>query len=235
VNQKNKELWVIPSIVTLAWGLVLIPVAAWLTNVPMRTVVTFTGIKNLWFAPVSAWIVLVVLLTAACISYLYWRSHAALNEERAKTQTLETESVSASDTQRQEIMDLINTHQREMNAIRVPAPRLEVVWEESFWGEDTVQGRPAIYLSGWAFFSIHYGSSACVLVQASVNGSETVSIPPIHLGGRSDRKQFFTNVMPPMGTHGEPLQATITFIDTRNRRYVLLERTFQWSSSPGDN
>ncbi|MBB5064816.1 hypothetical protein [Granulicella mallensis] len=143
--------------------------------------------------------------------------------------------MSASETQRQETMDLINTHQREMNAIRVPAPCLEAVWEESFWGEDTVDGQPAIYLSGWAFFSIHYGASACVLVQASVNGSETVSIPSIHLGGRSNRKQFFTNVVPPIGTHGEPLQATITFIDTRNRRYVLPERTFQWRSSLGDN
>lgn len=235
MNQRIKDVYIIPSVITVTGGFLLIPVGAWLTNVPIRTVGTFAGIKNLWFAAVPAWVVVLLLVVAGCISYLYWRLHTALTVERSKSQTLETEVVSASDTQRQEMMDLINTHQREMNAIRVPAPRLEAVWEESFWGADTVDGQPAIYLSGWAFFSIRYGASACVLVQASVNGSDTVSIPPIHLGGRSNRKQFFTNVAPPIGTHGEPLQAIITFIDTRNRRYVLPERTFRWSSSPGDN
>jgi len=134
------------------------------------------------------------------------------------------------------MMELIGKHQTEMNAIRIPAPRLEAVWEESFWGRDMVHNQPAIYLSGWAHFSMHHSKIGRVLVQASVNGSEPQEIATnIRLATSvPNRLQFFVNVVPPIGTPGEPLVANIIFIDTANRRYELAERTFQWSESSED-
>jgi len=208
---------------------------AWYSGVKWHAPFGATWFRAIFSTPVPLWVLLCVLTVGAIFAGLYRRAVITLKGERTKTETLEHDSEVNNARHLSELAAAVERHQAELNALRRPEARLEAVWEESIWGDDSVDGQPAIYLSGWAYFSIHYGASACVLVQASVNGSEVVSIPPIHLGGRLDRHQFFTNVAPPIGTHGEPLQATITFIDTRNRHYVLPERTFQWSSSPGDS
>jgi hypothetical protein len=226
-----RDVILIPSIITITGGLGFMIWGAWYSGVKLHSPFSGTWFKAVLTAPVPVWIVLIGVAVTAAIFVLYRSALASLAEKQAANERAREEA----DIAQAQIMNIRRNHEAESTSLRRPEPRLEAVWEESYWGDDTVEGEPAIYLSGWAFLSMHNGPSACVIVQASVNGSEAVSIPPIHLGGRSELKQFFTNVTPPIGTREEPLQATIKLIDSRNRHYVLPERTFRWSDSPGDS
>jgi hypothetical protein len=218
VNQRTKDVYVIPSIITLGGGLLLIPVTAWLTNVPMRTVFTYIGVKNLWFAPVPAWVPFVsvfCLVIALVISIRYGK------DKHRRVSALE----SAADAMQR-------NHTNELQASRRPPAQMDVLWTPgTCWcGEDVVNGQDATYLRGMAHVSLRNVHVDITLVQAQVNGNEPAEFGPLFIrNGIAAEIELFIDTVPSLGDRSEPLRATITFIDNRSRRYTIPEKTFEWN------
>lgn len=79
MDQKTKELWVIPSVIALATGIILgflfLFLTAWATGVQLRSSFTFGWLKALLSVQMPLWTILLIAAVAAAV-LLYSRQRA---------------------------------------------------------------------------------------------------------------------------------------------------------------
>lgn len=92
MNQKLKELWVIPSIVAVMTG---IPIAvcfmflsAWSTGVPIHNPFSIASVKAAASTNLPVWETLIIIAVAAILSGLYFHQRARTEEERKEKTAL---------------------------------------------------------------------------------------------------------------------------------------------------
>ena len=168
MNQHTKDVYVIPSVITVVGGLLLIPVAAWFTNVPMRTVVTFAGIKNLWFAPVSAWVAFMFFVAAVFVVYLYRRSRTELRDEEQRTARLREEVGIVQD----QIKLIRRDHEAELAALKSKEPKLHGIWipTQAYWAYGAHGTQAATQVVGWIDMSSSNTKENIFLLAGYING-----------------------------------------------------------------
>ncbi len=249
MDQKTKELWVIPAIVGIVTATVVsfvfIYITAWVMGLPLMHKFSFEWIFAALQARVPVWTVLLVVVALAGFFTLFLsqRVKTKIAEKLAKSAKTELdEAVAHRETQTRTNLDIINTRQREISATPIltapPAPRLVAVWgsDSCKWGPDFLNGRPAIYVRGSGHISLANmpaGTRGINLVQASVNGNPPIDCGPFIIpNGTATLLDLFIVTEPVIGEANEPLVVQITFIDDRGNRYQLPEQTFQWVEPP---
>jgi len=126
-----------------------------------------------------------------------------------------------------------------LNAVQVrptrAEPELVAVWEGETCrcGYAMYQGVERTFLVGRAHLSMRNGVTNYSFVQASVNGSAFSTIERIHVRrAEANHANISIVVIPPIGTVGEPLEATIVFRDNFGKEFALTPYTFPFSTYP---
>lgn len=231
MNQHTKDVYLIPSVIAVVAGLLLIPVAAWFTNVPMRTVVTFAGIKNLWFAPLPAWVGFMFFAAALFAVYLYRRSRTELREEEQCTARLRQEAGIVQD----QIKLIQRDHEAELAALKSKEPKLHGIWipTQAYWAHGAHGTQAATQVVGWIDISSSNTKENIFLLAGYINGRRAqifgdLTVKP----GVVNKSQVFLFFWPPLETkEGEPFETTIVVEDQFNRKYELPKQEFH--STPG--
>jgi Ca2+/Na+ antiporter len=127
VKQHTKDAIVIPIVIGVLLLLAGLPLSAWYTNQPVRTVVTWAGIKDILFAQVSAWTDIVLLLALVVVGYLLYRAH-----ERYKEVQRESDARHATNLALVEHMqEKEKEHKAALQTARNGGPKIHVAWNQS--------------------------------------------------------------------------------------------------------
>jgi len=224
MHEDLKDRWGIPIAQNIIGGAIvgipLIFLTAWMTGVPIKSVITLAGLKNVLFAPTPAWVLLISVFGFGVALVKYVRN---AGERHRRVLALE----SAADA-------LEANHAKELQKWKKPPARVEVVWTPGtcWWGKDMVNGEEGIYLRGMVHISTKDVHVDVTLIQAQVNGNAPTEFGPLFIRhGGIEEIELFLDTAPPLGKETETLAAQITFIDNRNRRYTIPEHTFRWNTA----
>jgi hypothetical protein len=234
VNQKTKELWVIPAIVAIVTGILLgtlfMFLGPWLAGTPIHVSLSFAWMTAELSARLPIWVTLCVIVAAAVAVGLFIRQRARTAEEKAQRVAL-FHSLEHSEV---ELEKLKEAHAMEIQKLKQTPPIIEVVWTPGtcWWGKDLVNGEERIYLRGMVHLSTRNVRVDLTLVQAQVNENAPGEFGPLFVRlGRVLDIELFVETAPPIGRETEDLMAQITFIDNRNRRYTIPEQVFRWNTA----
>jgi len=151
MNQRTRELWLIPTIISLATG---IPLGAGfmflglrLAGTPIPPSLSFTWVKLALFASLPVWVTLVVLFVTAIIAGLFFRQRARTAEERQEKSSV-TQAVGRLENQ---IAKLDQAHTAEVEKLKAKEPRLHGVWNNSqtFWHLGRKGQETMMQIGGW--------------------------------------------------------------------------------------
>ncbi len=226
VNQKFVNEWVKPGVLGTIIMLAGIPITAWALNQPMRSVLTFAGLKNLWFAPVSAWTVLFAILAVGFVAFLYRNALARAEEEKAHVALLRDDAGIFQD----QIKRIRRDHQTELAALKSKEPKLHGVWipTQTYWALGGHGNQPATQVVGWMDLTSSNTKENIILLAGYINGRRAqifsnLTIKP----GFVNKSQVFLFFWPPLEVkNGEPLETTIVVEDQFNRKYELPHQAF---------
>jgi hypothetical protein len=193
-------------------ALLTIWLTAWYTKQPARTIISLKGLKGAAFAPIPAW--LVVLLA----TILAWTLVAAYHQRKERMKV-----------NRELLIE------REQAAKRI-VPQLHVAWDSSttIWTVGSIGAEPAMQIMGWAYFSQSDASESIILNRAWIEGTEArIALLDLRVPARGvARRSLMTFVTPVTGRQGEPLTVRLIIEDHKNRRYQLDEHTFSYIGAP---
>jgi hypothetical protein len=227
VNQHTKDVYVVPFIIAVAVGLLLIPVGAWVTNQPMRAIITKEGIKSVFFASVPGWGALLLLICILVLAYIVYRLTVgilALKEEvgeRSKDNSSLLEQMKRKGEE----------HLAEIAALKKPQPKLHAVWNSAqvFWHMGRRGTDSMMQIGGWADLSLSDASEKVFLLNVYVEGVqsgipiEIELVPEVLLN-----TQVIAYLVPPLEQdETKPFTATIVVEDHKNRKYELPRQTFR--------
>jgi type VI protein secretion system component VasK len=124
MNQRTKDLWVIPIFISLATGIVLGAIfmflGPWLTGTSSHPSFSLRWLKLALFVFLPVWVTLLVLLVAVILSGLFLRQRARTAEETERKKHLEDQ-----------IAKLNKEHQAEIEMLNTKEPTLHGVWNNS--------------------------------------------------------------------------------------------------------
>jgi membrane protein implicated in regulation of membrane protease activity len=236
MNQRTKDLWVIPSIIALATG---IPLGAgfmflglWLAGTPIQPSFSMHWLKAALFASLPVWVTLVVLLAAAVFAGLFLRQRARTKQESAQSNSL-LQKVG----QMEEQIGTVNReHLAELETLRAKEPRLHGVWNNSqtFWHLGRKGQEPMMQIGGWIDLTSANTEEILYLLAAYINGQRSdifmdVAVKP-HMVNRA---QVVLYMVPPLETETtKPFTATIVVEDQFNRKHELPTQTFRATPGP---
>jgi hypothetical protein len=230
VKQHTKDVYVIPIVIGVVLLLVGLPLSAWYTKQPVRTIVTWDGVKAILFAQVSAWTDIVLLLALILVGYLLyrvWENAVELRQESASHHATNLTLVEHMQQREKE-------HKAEIRALKDDSPKIHVAWNkaQSIWGLGQVGTEPCIQIGGWAHISVSNSNEDILITDAYVEGTESRGMIPVKLHPKLVRyTQLMTFVAPVIAKAGQPFKAKLILVDHRNRKYALDEHTFRFIGS----
>jgi len=151
MNQRAKELWLIPTIIALATG---IPLGAcfmflgqWLAGTPIHPSFSLGWVKLGLFASLPVWVTLVVLLVTVVFAGLFLRPRARTAEETEKRNS----AIQAVGRLKSQITKLNQEHAAQIERLNAKEPRLHGVWNNSqtFWHLGRKGQEPMMQIGGW--------------------------------------------------------------------------------------
>jgi hypothetical protein len=230
VKQHTKDVYVIPIVIGMILLFAGLPLSAWYTKQPVRTIVTWVGIKDVLFAKVSAWTDVVLLLALTAVGYLLYRTY-----ERYKEVQRESDVGHATNrTLVEQMQEKEREHKAALQTIQNNGPKIHVAWNkaQSIWGLGAVGTEPCMQIGGWAHISASDASEEILITDAYVEGTESRGMMPVKVHPRFVRyTQLMTFVAPVIARAGEPFKAKFVLVDHKNRKYVLEEHTFRFIGS----
>lgn len=223
-------MYVIPILIGVALLLAGLPLSAWYTNQPVRTIVTWAGIKDILFARVSVWTDIVLLLALVSVGYCLYRVHRRYKEAQRESDARHAMNLTLIERMQQKERE----HKIAMQAIQDDGPTLHVAWNkgQSIWGIGAVGTEPCMQIGGWAHISTSNISEEILITDAYIEGTESRGMMPIKVHPRFVRyTQLMTFVAPVVGKAGEPFKGKFILVDHKNRKYVLKEHIFRFIGS----
>jgi hypothetical protein len=147
VNQGTKDVILIPCIIAAIFMVVGIPLGAWYTNQPMRTLVTIQGVKGIIFASIPGWVVLILLVLLVCACYVLYRKRCHVLELEEEVEGKHCTNV----TLAEQIQKAKREHVAEIEAIKSKEPKLHGVWNvsQSFWHLGRQGDAPMMQIGSW--------------------------------------------------------------------------------------
>jgi hypothetical protein len=221
---------VIPTVIGVVLLLAGLPLSAWYTKQPVRTIVTWAGIKDILFAQVSAWTEIVLFLGLVLAGYLLYRTY-----ERYKEAQRESDARHATNlTLVGHLQDKEREDKAALQTVQNNGPKIHVAWNkgQSIWGLGAVGTEPCMQIGGWAHISASDASEEILITDAYIEGTESRGMIPVKVHPRFVRyTQLMTFVAPVIAKAGEPFKAKFILVDHKNRKYLLEEHTFRFIGS----
>src|SRR6185437_15785376 len=169
-------------------AVVAIPLTAWYTKQPVQAICTKAGLKALLFAPVPAW--LVILIIAA----FTW-AIAKMIGQKQRLAELENRPEAPTGPQLHVAWNPITVH----------------------WFRGSIGKEPAMQIVGWAHFSQSNATETIILNRAYLEGTEARLSLDIRVPARvAVYKQLMTFVTPVVAQEGKPLTANLIIEDHKN-------------------
>lgn len=205
MNQRTKELWLIPTIISLATGIALIFLELWLAGTPVNPSLSFAWIKLALFTSLPMWVTLVVLFLAVFVVGLFL----------SLVHTAEVEKLKAKE-----------------RGVEKPSPVLHTSWRgDSVWGWATPHPEedPIYMVRGDVTLVMDNIAEAIIITGAEIEGAESVGnfdnfqLNPDQPETRGMRIYFRGKA--PKGIDDYTVQ--LVFKDLRGNRYPTAEHRFK--------
>jgi membrane protein implicated in regulation of membrane protease activity len=228
MNQRTKDLWVIPIVISLATGIVLGAIfmflGPWLTGTSIHPSFSLRWLKLALFVFLPVWVTLVVLLVTVILAGLFLRQRARTAEETERRKHLEDQ-----------IAKLNQEHEAEIEKLNSKEPRLHGVWNNSqtFWHLGRKGQEPMMQIGGWIDLTSSNTDEVIYLLAAYIDGQRSdilmdVAVKPNIV----NHDQVMLFMVPPLETDAtKPFTATVVVEDQYNRKHQLPVHTFP--STPG--
>jgi len=228
MNQRTKDLWVIPIIISLATGIVLgaifLFLGPWLTGTPIRPSFSLRWLKLALFVSLPVWVTLVVLLMTVILSGLFLRQRARTAEETERKKHLEDQ-----------VAKLNQEHKAEIDKLKAKETTLHGVWNNSqtFWHLGRKGQEPMMQIGGWIDLTSSNTDEVIYLLAAYIDGQRSdifmdVAVKPNVV----NHDQLMLFMVPPLETDAtKPFIATVVVEDQYNRKHELPVHTFR--ATPG--
>lgn len=223
-------MYVIPTVIGVVLLLAGLPLSAWYTKQPVRTVVTWTGIKDVLFAKVSAWTDIILLLALSVVGYVLYRTYERYTEVQRESVARHTTNL----TLVEHMQEKEREHKAALLNIRNNGPTIHVAWNrtQSIWGLGAVGTEPCMQIGGWAHISASNASEEILITDAYLEGTESRGMIPVKVHPKFVRyTQLITFVAPVVAKAGEPFKGKFVLVDHKARKYVLEEHTFRFIGS----
>jgi membrane protein implicated in regulation of membrane protease activity len=236
MNQKTKELWIVPTIIALATG---IPLGAgfmffglWLGGTPIHPSFSLDWLKLALLAPLPVWVTLAVLFVTVIVTGLLFRQRARTADE-VKQRSSANQAVSRLENQ---IAKLNQEHASEMEALNAKSAKLHGVWNNSqtYWHLGRKGQEPMMQIGGWIDLTSFNTEDVTYLLAAYISGKRSdmfmdVAVKP----NMVNCEQVMLHMVPPLETDdSKPFTATIVVEDQYNRKYELPVHTFRATPTP---
>lgn len=236
MNQKTKELWVIPIVVALATGIpisaVFMFLTAWLTGVPIHNPLSLGWIRPALAAQLPVWMTLLIIAVAAILAGLNIRQRARTEEERAQKASLRLRAESAE----QELDKARANHTAEIKKLKQSGPKLHGVWNpaQTLWHMGSSGGKPAMQIGGWISLSTLGTDEIIYLLAAYIGDRQAAMRIDTEVAPHVVQEcQIMTFFVPPLEDDPtKPFTATIIVEDHQNRRFELPRTTFRATPPP---
>lgn len=230
MNQRIKDLWVIPGIVSVITGLILGTLfmvwGASYSGAPLHSPVPLGWFGGVFSAKVPAWSVGVALFILSLTVGMYFkqveRVRLANSHAAAQQATLKRCSESMQDMQAR--------HVEELNRLRAPEPVLHASWSrDSWWTVEQGKREKMVCIGGTVTLQIDNIRETVTIVGVRIEGAELVSEFEnfqIRQGVPAERwlSLSFRGLE---ATPGEPLSVVIQFEDLKGRAFTTRPATFR--------
>jgi hypothetical protein len=235
MNQRAKDLWMIPTIIALGTGLPLgagfMFLGLWLAEKPPHPSFSLGYLKAALFAPLPVWVTLAVLLVTVIIAGLFLRQRARTAEQAEQRNLADLNILRLED----QIAKQEREHAAEIAKLNAKEPRLHGVWNNSqaFWHLGRKGQEPMMQIGGWIDLTSSNTDEVIYLLTAYIDGHRSdifmdVAVKP-HV---VNRKQVVLYMVPPLETDvTRSFTATIMVEDQYNRRHELPQLTFRSTPS----
>lgn len=227
VNQHTKDVYVVPFIMAVVVGLLLIPVGAWLTNQPMRAIVTKEGLRSVVYANIPGWGALLLLICILVLAYFLYRLAVRIREFKKEMGERGKENFALIEQMKQKERE----HEAEIEALKKPVPKLHAVWNQvqTFWHMGSSAGKPAMQIVGWIKLNSSDTDEILYLLTAYINDRRAYIFMDVKVEPEVLQDcQVVCFFEPPLETDPNvPFTATIVVEDHKNRRYELPRQTFR--------
>jgi membrane protein implicated in regulation of membrane protease activity len=235
MNQRTKELWLIPTIIALATG---IPLGAgfmflgpWLAGTPIHPSFSLRWVTLALFAPLPVWVTLIVLFVTVIVTVLLLRQRFRTAEEAEQKQSA-IQKVAYLENQ---ILKVNQEHAAQIEKLNAKHPRIHGVWNniQTFWHLGRKGQEPMMQIGGWIDLTSSNTEEEIYLLAAYIDGQRSdifmdVAVSPSIV----NRTQLVLYMVPPLETDAtKPFTATVVVEDQYNRKYELPVHTFR--ATPG--
>lgn len=231
MNPRTRELWVIPTVISLATGILVsagfLLLGLRLAGTPVHLSFSLGWLKVALFASFPVWVTLLVLLATILMTGLFLRQRARTAEE-TKQKSSALEELTRHENQ---IARLNREHAAEMEALRAKEPRLHGVWNtnQTFWALGRKGPEPMMQIVGWIDLTSSNTEEVIYLLAAYIDGQRSdifmdVAVKPHQV----NRSQVGLYMVPPLATDtAQPFPAIIVVEDQYNRKHALPAHTFR--------
>ena len=227
MNQKTRELWVIPTIIALVTGASFLFLGPWLTSTPIKPSFSVTWLKLALFSFLPVWLMLLVLLAAVTVTGLFLRQRVRTAEE------IEAKNSATRDVTRLEDQNatLKRDHAAEVETLNLKRPRLHGVWNtnQTLWALGRKGPEPMMQIVGWIDLTSSNTEEVLYLLAAYIDGQRSdifmdVAVKPHTV----NRAQIALYMVPPLETDtAKPFTAAIVVEDQFNRKHALPTQAFR--------
>jgi hypothetical protein len=228
MNQKFKELWLIPIVPGIIAGIIVgVPFmvwGAWYSGVKLHSLFSLDWFKAVLTAPLPMWLFLVLLLVVVAIVPRLVRRIRELKEEVGKRGK---EHLALQEHIKQKGVE----HLAEIAALTKPQPKLHGVWNpvQTLWHMGTKAGKPAMQIVGWINLSTSDTNEILYLLAAYIEERRADIFMDLKVEPQVLQDcQVVCFFEPPLETDPSvPFTATIVVEDHKNRKYELPRQTFR--------
>ena len=227
MKQRTTDVVLIPSIIAAIFMVVAIPLGAWYTNQPVRTLVTIDGFKSIIFTSVPGWMILILLVVLVCAGYVLYRKHRRVLELEEEAKGRQRANVALAE----HIQKAKREHDAEIEAIKSKEPKLHGVWNvsQAFWGMGRQADAPMMQIGGWIDLTSSNTADTLYLLAAYINGMR--SQPFIDLTVKPNvvnHAMVMLFMVPPLESDAtKAYEATIVLEDQYNRKFELPRQLFR--------
>lgn len=231
MKQHIKDVIIIPCIIAAIFMVVGIPLGAWYTNQPVRTLVTIQGVKGIIFASIPGWVVLILLVLLVCAGYMLYRKRCSILELEKEGEGKHRTNVALAE----HIQKAKREHDAEIEAIKSKEPKLHGVWNvsQAFWGMGRQGDASMMQIGGWIDLTSSHTEDTLYLLAAYINGKRSqpfldVTVKPNVV----NREMVMLFMVPPLESDAtKAYEATIVVEDQYNRKFELPRQSFRATPS----
>jgi hypothetical protein len=207
MNQKTKELWVIPIIVALATGIPLgalfMLLGLWLAGTPIHAPFSFNSLKEVLSTALPTWVTLAVVGVTTILLGLFLRQRAKTAEQKA----LNVECTA------------------EIEKLKAKEPRLHAVWNQAqvFWTLARQGEASMMQIGGWVDLTSSNTNEVMFLLAAYIGQHRSQIFTDVEVKPNEvNRRMVMLFIAPPLEADvKKPYDATIVVEDQYNRRFSL--------------